>query len=125
MRIALLLTTALLVAPASGALAQDAKGVAAAFGNTVKSTYPDGRNQHLWFKDGGVWDAIGRRGKPSSGTWTVKGEKVCLKQVKPFKAPMTFCTAFPSEGGVGAKWTSKDLTGQTVQVQLVKGIQRP
>ena len=125
MRISILLAAAVLVAPASAVVAQDAKGVSAAFGNTVKSTYPDGRHQHLWFKDGGVWDGIGRRGKPSSGTWTVKGEKVCMKQMKPFKAPMTFCTDFPSDGSLGANWTSKDMTGQKVEFQLIKGIRRP
>ncbi|WP_411287151.1 hypothetical protein [Phenylobacterium sp.] len=110
---------------APAALAADGKGVAAAFGNTVRSLYPDGRQQRLWLKPDGSWDAIGRRGKPSSGKWTQKGEKVCLKQVKPFAAPMSYCTDFPTDGALGAQWLSKDITGVPINITLIKGIQKP
>jgi hypothetical protein len=99
--------------------------VKAAFGNTVLSTYPDGRIQRIWLKEDGSYDAIGRRGKPSAGTWRVKGEKVCLKQTRPFRAPMSYCTSFPADGDIGVTWSGKDISGTPIKLKLVKGIQRP
>lgn len=101
------------------------RGVAAAFGNTVKALYPDGKHQRIWLHADGTWDAVGRRGKATSGKWTVKGEKVCLKQAKPIPIPISYCTDFPSDGGVGAVWTSKDIAGEPIRITLVKGIERP
>jgi hypothetical protein len=101
------------------------RGVPAAFGNTVKALYPDGRHQRIWLHADGSWDAIGRRGKSSSGKWTVKGEKVCLKQSKPIPLPIKYCTDFPSDGSVGAVWASKDMTGEPIKLTVVKGIERP
>lgn len=100
-------------------------GVAAAFGNTVKALYSDGRYQRIWIQEDGSWEAIGRRGTWSSGKWRQKGEKVCLKQAKPFPVPFSYCTAFPSDGGLGAVWTSKDISGEPIRLTLVKGIERP
>lgn len=113
----LILVLAALTIPA-GALAQ--VDVSAAFGNTVVSTYPDGRKAHLRMNADGTYTATGRRGKPSSGTWSVKGEKVCLKQKKPTPAPFTYCTPAPT-GGVGTRWQAKAVTGEPIVVTLVKG----
>ncbi|WP_374469245.1 hypothetical protein [Phenylobacterium sp.] len=99
--------------------------VAAAFGNTVLATYPDGRHQRIWLHEDGAYEAVGRRGKPSSGRWSLKGDKVCLKQHRPFPAPISYCTHFPAQGDVGATWTGKDLAGVPIQLKLVKGVQRP
>lgn len=99
--------------------------VAAAFGNTVVATYPDGRLQRIWLRADGTYDAVGRRGKPSSGKWTLKADKVCLKQSSPFRAPISYCTPFPAGEGVGATWTGKDISGTPIKLKLVKGIQRP
>jgi hypothetical protein len=101
------------------------KGVKAAFGNTIRTTYPDGRLQYIWLRPDGSWDAIGRRGKPSSGKWTLKEEKLCMKQVKPFAAPFKYCTRIPADGDVGIVWTSKDMAGEPIKLTLVKGIERP
>jgi hypothetical protein len=102
------------------------RGVAAAFGNTVKAMYPDGKHQWLWFKADGTWEAFGRRGKWSSGRWTQKdAQKVCLRQSKPIPIPFNYCTDFPANGGVGAVWSSKSLEGEPIRVTVVKGIQRP
>lgn len=101
-------------------------GVAAAFGNTVKALYPDGRYQWLWFNSDGTWEAFGRRGKWSSGRWSEKeADKVCLKQSKPIPIPLSYCTNFPSDGRVGAVWSSKSMDGEPIKVTVVKGIQRP
>lgn len=101
------------------------RGVAAAFGNTVKAMYPDGKHQRIWLKPDGTWEAVGRRGTSSSGKWTVKGEKVCLKQSKPFPAPIKYCTEFPSDGRVGAVWTGRAMTGEQIKLTVVRGIETP
>lgn len=101
-------------------------GVSAAFGNTVKALYPDGRYQWLWFNPDGTWEAFGRRGKWSSGKWSAKDQgRVCLKQAKPVPIPFNYCTTFPADGRIGAVWTSRSLEGEPIKVTVVKGIQRP
>lgn len=101
-------------------------GVAAAFGNTVKALYPDGRYQWLWFNADGTWEAFGRRGKWSSGKWLQKDpSQVCLKQSRPFPIPFNYCTTFPAGSGVGAVWSSKSIEGEPIRLTVVKGIQRP
>ena len=122
---------AVLVLPAAcllgfGAMASAAPaGLTAAFGNTVKARYPDGRYQRYWFKADGSWEAIGRRGKPSSGTWTAKGDRVCLKQTKPFAGPLKYCTTFPDKNGPNATWTGKSAGGDPIQLSVVEGVERP
>lgn len=101
-----------------------ASGISAAFGNTVRTTYPDGRHQRFWLQPGGRWDAVGRRGKASSGTWTSRGEKLCFRQTRPFPLPMGYCADFPLGARVGSEWTSKDAGGTTVRVSLIRGASR-
>lgn len=121
------LSLALVAGAASAAEpARPGGGVAAAFGNTVKALYPDGRYQWLWFNADGTWEAFGRRGKWSSGKWSQKSSgQVCLKQSRPIPIPLNYCTAFPATGGVGAVWASKSMEGDPIKVTVVKGIQRP
>ncbi len=116
----LLIAAALLVLPAAG---QAAAKIDAAFGNTIVSTYPDGRTGHLWIAKDGTYAYAGRRRTPSSGKWSMKGQQVCLKQKKPTSAPFTYCTVAPS-GGIGTTWTAKAVTGEKLNVKLVKGIVR-
>jgi hypothetical protein len=115
-----LIVAAMMAATVSGA-GDGAPKVRAAFGNTILSTYPDGRQGQLWLHPGGTYDAEGRRGDHSSGKWTAKGEKVCLKQSKPHAFPFSFCAPMPS-GGVGASWTAKAVTGEPIRIKLVKGL---
>ena len=105
---------------AADAASASPSSVRAAFGNTVVSTYPDGRTGLLWMKADGTYTAVGRRRKPSSGTWSVKGDKVCLKQKKPKAAPISYCTRFPN-GGVGASWAGRAVTGEKITIKLVRG----
>jgi hypothetical protein len=121
------LAVATLSPAAAGAApaAPEPRGVAAAFGNTVKALYPDGRHQRLWLHADGTWEAIGRRGKWSSGRWSQKDDQVCLKQSRPFPAPFRYCTRFPSDGGLGVQWTSRDMNGEPIRLTVVKGIERP
>lgn len=120
------LSCALVADAAASAEPTRVGGVTAAFGNTVKALYPDGRYQWLWLKADGTWEAFGRRGKWSSGKWSQKDASlVCLRQSKPFPIPFNYCTAFPAGSGVGAVWASKSLEGEPIRVTVVKGIQRP
>ncbi|HEX2559290.1 hypothetical protein [Phenylobacterium sp.] len=91
-----------------------------AFKNTIVSTYPDGRQAKLWLNPDGTYRATGRRGKPSSGRWTLKGEQICMKQQRPFSAPMSYCTPV-HRGGVGTTWTGKAVTGEPIRISVVAG----
>lgn len=130
-RLLLPVLAAILVAPlapstaqAGGAPAQ--ASLAMAFGNTVKALYPDGKAQRIWFKADGTWEAVGKRGKWSSGKWSVKDEnRVCLKQSKPFPAPFKYCTEFPANGRPGVVWASQDMYGEPIKLTVVRGIERP
>jgi len=106
-----LMGTAAHAAPAS---------VQQAFGNTIVSTYPDGRKGELWLEPGGAYSAEGRRGDMSSGHWTVKGSQLCLKQAKPIGVPFSFCTPIPS-AGLSGTWSAKAVSGEAIKVKLVKG----
>lgn len=113
----LLLTFGLAAAPMA-ALAADASPLARAFGNTVVSTYPDGRTALLWLKKDGTYSAKGRRRTPSSGSWSLKADKVCLKQSRPLAAPFRYCTSLPA----GASWKAKAVTGEPITVRIMKGV---
>ena len=123
--LSLSLAAALTLGAVQPAAAAETRGVAAAFGNTVKALYPDGKYQWLWFKADGTWEAFGRRGKWSSGKWSEKDAKVCMKQSKPIPIPFKYCTDFPANGGVGAVWSSRSMEGDPIKVTVVRGIQKP
>lgn len=110
---------------AAHAAGAEPRGVAAAFGNTVKALYSDGKYQRLWFSADGTWEAVGRKGSTTAGKWSLKDEKVCLRQSQPFPIPFRYCTEFPKTGGLGAVWTSQDWQGEPINVTVVKGIERP
>jgi hypothetical protein len=113
-------TAALLAAGIALSAAAAPAAVDEAFGNTILSTYPDGRTGELWLHPDGSYSAEGRRGDPSSGHWSTKGEKLCLKQSKPIPSFIAFCTALPKDG-LSAGWTTKAVTGETIKVKLVHG----
>lgn len=117
-RSALLLAAALLAAALGARAAEPSANVAAAFGNTILTIDPDGRSRKIWLQPDGSWTGRSRRGIPLAGTWTVKGEKVCLHQSKP-GLPGSMCEVFPSDPKVGID--AKDPMGKTIQLKLVKG----
>lgn len=92
-----------------------------AFGNTIVSTYPDGRQAHLWLRPDGAYNALGRHGERTSGSWKVKAGRICFKQAKPFAYPFSYCTVVPS-GGVGASWQARAVTGEMLRIRLVSGM---
>ena len=115
---ALVVTGAARAADATDPDAEQA--VRATFGNTVFSMYPDGRSQKIWLHPDGTWVGKSRRGKDLAGKWTLKGDKVCLKQSSPPTLPISFCQVMPKDPAITL--TSKDLTGQTIHLKIVKGI---
>lgn len=92
----------------------------AAFGNTVVSTYPDGRTAELWLQPDGVYTAEGRDHDRSRGAWWVKDGRLCLKQAHPFAFGYVYCTLL-SQFSAGSSWISKAVTGETIRIQLVHG----
>jgi hypothetical protein len=103
----------------SARAADSASPVATAFGNTVLSIYPDGRSQKIWLQPDGTWTGLSRRGIALAGKWTLKGEKVCLRQSKPPTLPFSFCQVFPQDPSAGVD--AKDLTGTPIHLKLVTG----
>ena len=102
---------------------EPASPVAAAFGNTIVTTYPDGRTQRIWLHPDGRWSGLSRTRRDLAGKWTVKGEKVCLRQQTPPTLPFSYCTPFPPDARVGAVWAAKDFGGTPIQMKLVGGLQ--
>jgi hypothetical protein len=91
-----------------------------AFTGTVVSTYPDGRTAKLWLEPGGTYRGQGRRGGLSRGSWKVEGDRICLRQSRPFPYPKSYCTRMV-DGGVGTTWQGKAVTGEDVTMTLVAG----
>ncbi|MFC3067916.1 hypothetical protein [Phenylobacterium soli] len=124
----MLIRTALAAAVSLAALnaqASELSRVAAAFGNTVMSIYPDGRTQKIWLHPDGVWEGVGRNGQALAGKWTMKNEKVCLRQTKPPTLPFSYCTGFPDDPHIGVTWTSKDFSGTPIRLTVLKGMPQP
>ena len=98
-----------------------------AFGSTIVSTYPDGRQAELWLKRDGTYDMEGRRHDRSNGTWQIKSEKegakLCFKQRHPFPAPFSYCTPAPET--LDRPWNAKAVTGEQISVRLVRGMFDP
>lgn len=97
-----------------------AADLAPAFGNTLVSTYPDGRTARMWLQAGGRYEGRGRSGHQSSGVWRVREGQVCFSQRRPIPVPTSFCTPIV-RGDIGASWTARAVTGETIRVQLVAG----
>ncbi len=119
-RILLIATALACMACAAAAAIPDSTRVRQAFSGTIVSTYPDGRTGELWLTPGGTYTARGRRGDPSRGHWTVKGDALCLKQARPIPMLFSFCTPIPG-AGLGDSWPAKAATGEAITVRLVKG----
>jgi hypothetical protein len=109
---------ALAMSPASAA--PGSAELRSAFGNTIVSTYPDGRKAELWLQPDGSYTAEGRRHDRSDGHWQVRGARICLRQSHPLTLPISYCTAVPSSG-VGSEWSARAVTGEKIRVRLIEG----
>jgi hypothetical protein len=108
-----------LAAQAADAVPSDKRALLdKAFGSTIVSTYPDGRQAELWLKADGSYTAEGRRHDPSKGHWDVKNDKLCLH---PSNIPFSWCTGVPP-GGMSRPWSAKAATGEPITIKLVKGM---
>lgn len=114
-----MLSTLIVIAALSQAQ-PNASDLAPAFGNTLLSTYPDGRTARMWLQDGGRFEGRGRRGGLSSGVWRVRNGEVCFSQRRPIPLPGSYCTPIV-RGGIGASWTARAVTGETIRVDLIAG----
>jgi hypothetical protein len=113
-----MIISALLIAAAGPVMAKsDDAAMTPAFKGTIISTYPDGRTGKLWLSEDGTYKAAGRRGDKSSGHWTVKDDKVCLKQSSPIPAPFSFCTPKPTS----TTWKAKAVSGEPITVHIERG----
>lgn len=113
----------LLILAAAGpstASAPSAAEMEQAFANTIVSTYPDGREAKLWLERDGSYRAQGRRGDPSSGRWSLRVDKLCLKQSRPFPVPFSYCSP-RVQAALGSSWAGKAITGEKVRIELRAG----
>jgi hypothetical protein len=106
----------------AAARSDNSEALEQAFGSTIVSTYPDGRQAELWLQRDGTYTAEGRRRDRSSGHWQIKDDKLCMKQSSPFPAPFSYCTGIPA-GGLNEPWTGKAYTGEPIRIKLVKGLE--
>jgi hypothetical protein len=96
--------------------------VAAAFGNTVISHYPDGTSQKIWLHADGTWNGISRKNKPLAGKWTQRDDKVCMRQTAPPTLPISYCTPIPAGSQPGVQWSGHDVAGRSITLSLMKGV---
>lgn len=92
-----------------------------AFGNTIVTTYPNGKITRTWLHRDGTYEGLRANGDRTGGTWLVKTGKLCLTQKKPFLVPMAFCTEIVP-GRIGVSWMAKGLRGEPVRNTLVAGL---
>jgi hypothetical protein len=102
------------------AQAATAPSLAPAFGNTVVTSYPDGTSQKIWLHQDGSWDGVSRKGTRLAGHWTLRADKVCLRQSRPPTLPISYCTAVPASAD--AQWAGRDVMGRPIVLSLVKGV---
>lgn len=111
-----------LLASATIVASAPAASLEPAFGNTIVTTYPNGKSTRTWLHRDGTYEAIRANGDHTAGIWKVKGGELCITQKAPFYVPLTFCTPIVP-GGVGASWAAKGLLGEPVLNTLVAGRQ--
>lgn len=94
--------------------------VSKAFGNTVISTYQDGRKGYTWLKADGTYTGEGRHKDRSNGRWRIAGERLCFKQDHPFVFGAGFCVPVPQSGFENG-FKSKSPLGEPTTITMVKG----
>lgn len=120
MRLVTALAGLALAVPAAAQAPRIDPRVEPAFGNTIVSTYRDGRQGKLWLERNGSYRGLGRTGRTSIGTWRVEGSRICMRQRRPIPVPFSYCTAIVP-GGIGTRWSGEAPDGEPIQIQLVAG----
>ncbi len=96
-----------------------APDISPAIGATIVSTHPDGRQAKLMLKANHSYDAVGRKGQRSSGTWKLKNGKVCLSQTAPYAGPFPICKVIPPVDA-GQPWKDKAFNGEPVTNRILR-----
>ena len=94
--------------------------MAAAFGNTVISRYPDGGWVKHYFSADGGYSAVWSSGKRLTARWTRQDDRVCLTDIRPRMLIPRFCTPL-IEAEVGDSWSARDPLGRRVHNTLLRG----
>jgi hypothetical protein len=92
----------------------------AAFGNTVLTRYADGGWVKHFFNPDGTYAAQFSDGRRLSARWSVRGERVCLSNIRPSMLIPRFCTEM-IDADVGETWQSRDPLGRRVSNVLIAG----
>lgn len=95
--------------------------LAPAVGNTLVSTYPDGRIAKLRLATDHTYTGVGRKGEATAGRWSVSRARLCMKESKPIPFPFSWCTPLPPGGDLGLGWKAKAPTGEPITVRLQQG----
>ena len=115
------LATLMVMATAGVAVPAALSPLEPAFGNTVLSTYPDGRSSKLWLNRDGTFTAEERTHEAKGGHWSLNANRLCLSQTKPIPIPfLAYCTRVPSNG-VASGWTGRAITGEPIAIRIVAG----
>ena len=104
----------------AGAVSAQETGLTPAFGNTIVSTHPDGRQARLWLNADHTFSAEGRGGNRSSGSWRVRGQRLCLSQRRPVPIPFSYCHPFP-QISIGRRWDDTASNGDAVVNEITRG----
>ena len=65
--------------------------------------------------------SMGRSHDASAGRWNIKGDAICLHQVKPFPIPFAaYCTPVPT-GDTAQGWPAKAITGEPITLRITPG----
>lgn len=110
------------LAAATIAASSPGAGLEPAFGNTIVTTYPNGKSTRTWLHRDGTYEALRANGDRTGGVWKIKGGELCITQKRPVYVPLTFCTQIVP-GGVGTTWSAKGLRGEPVRNILLPGSQ--
>jgi len=117
----LLLVGVIFAAPSIATpLTDSTASIARAFGNTLLSTYPDGRQARLWLNANGTYSAEGRNHQLGGGRWKLDQNKLCMRQTDPFPIPFRFCTPLQA-AAAGTSWQAEAPTGEPIIITLVPG----
>ena len=105
---------------AIGVAAPARADMAAAFGNTIVSRYPNGKWVKHFFEPGGGYRAEFQDGRRMTARWAVEGDQVCLTNIRPVSILRRYCTPLV-EAGIGDTWAARDPLGRRVSNTLVAG----
>lgn len=97
---------------------------AAAYGNTVTQTMPDGSKTVIYVNADKTWERHAPDGKIYKGTYAWQDDvHACFTQTDPAPSEKdaTNCNAFKTEHKVGDTWTEPMGKGQSITMSITAG----